>query len=53
MVSVFRNSMESKTIPVSELVVGDIYRFEAGSIIPADSVLLQSGHFYDDNMVLS
>jgi magnesium-transporting ATPase (P-type) len=50
-VSVFRNSLVSKTIPASELVVGDIYMFKTGDIIPADSVLLQSGHFHDDHIV--
>jgi len=43
-VSVFRNKSESIQIPISELVVGDVYRINAGMMIPADSVLASVGH---------
>jgi magnesium-transporting ATPase (P-type) len=39
-VSVFRDSNESITIPVEELLVGDIYRIHTGMIIPADTILI-------------
>lgn len=40
MVSVFRNSNMSKTIPVEELLVGDVYRISAGMVVPADSIII-------------
>ena len=43
-VSVYRNSSQSITIPVEELLVGDIYRVTTGMVIPADSILIQTGH---------
>jgi magnesium-transporting ATPase (P-type) len=43
-VSVFRNDYESIQIPITELVVGDVYRINAGMVIPADSILVSTGH---------
>ena len=28
------------TIPIEELVVGDIYKFQSGMMVPGDSVIL-------------
>ena len=39
-VSVFRNSNQSISIPVEELLVGDIYRIQSGMIVPADTILI-------------
>jgi len=36
------------TIPIQELLVGDIYRIQTGMIIPADTILIQAGHSADE-----
>ena len=46
--SVFRSQTESVQIPITDLVVGDIFRISVGMMIPADSILLSIGHQYDD-----
>jgi len=39
-VAVFRNSVDAETIDASELLVGDIYAFQSGMKIPADSIVI-------------
>jgi Ca2+ transporting ATPase len=39
-VAVFRNSVDAETIDASELLVGDIYAFQSGMKIPADSIVV-------------
>jgi magnesium-transporting ATPase (P-type) len=39
-VSVYKGSENSKTVKSTEIRVGDVYRFNEGMQIPADSVLL-------------
>lgn len=36
--------MQSISIPSSELLVGDVFRVHTGMVIPADSILIQTGH---------
>jgi magnesium-transporting ATPase (P-type) len=48
-VSVYRDNNETISIPIEELLVGDIYRLEKGDIIPADSILIQVGHQLDED----
>lgn len=40
-VAVFRNSVDAETIDASELLVGDIYAFQSGMKIPADSIVIE------------
>jgi magnesium-transporting ATPase (P-type) len=40
-ISVYRGSNISQAIDYKELVVGDIFRFSNGSIIPADSIIIE------------
>lgn len=42
--SVYRNTKEPISIKASEIVVGDIIKFHPGMIIPADCILIKSGH---------
>lgn len=49
---VMREGSES-TIPVSELVPGDIVKLSAGSLIPADGLILLCDDFYINQSVLT
>lgn len=40
-VAVYRNSVETVTIDASNLVVGDIIKFEAGMKVPADCIMIE------------
>ena len=40
-VAVYRNSTETISIDASELVVGDIIKFESGMKVPADCIMLE------------
>ena len=39
-VAVYRNSRNTLKIDSSELVVGDVFHFEAGMKVPADCIML-------------
>lgn len=43
-VSVYRGEKDTISIEATELQVGDIYRIEAGMMVPADSILIQTGY---------
>jgi len=40
-VAIFRNSTEPITLDASKLVVGDVFKFEAGMKVPADCLMLE------------
>ena len=42
--SVYRNSNISQTIDYKNLVVGDVFRFNKGNIIPADSIIIEGSN---------
>jgi len=51
-VTVFRDGKET-TIPAEEIVPGDVALLSAGSLIPADGVLLESKDFFVNQAVLT
>ena len=43
-ISVYRGDKDTTSIQCRQLVVGDIIRLDIGTIIPADCILIHSGH---------
>ncbi|MFO1283461.1 MAG: magnesium-translocating P-type ATPase [Burkholderiales bacterium] len=49
---VVRDGVERR-VPVAQIVPGDLARLDAGSIVPADGVLVESRHLYIDQSLLT
>lgn len=47
---VYRGTKNPFTIPNTEIVVGDIIKIDKGMILPADCILIQSGHPRQDTI---
>lgn len=50
---VFRGSDKAITIPVGDVVVGDIFRFSRGLKVPADGIMLEGENVQCDESALS